>query len=199
MGHRLRFRRAGPEDAGILARWFNDSENMKFMSTKIRGRVHSADSILQDMGRVTDGSEYLWMVYLDDPGSSEAGPEEPHRGSHPSPEPVGHAGIDDIDLHDKRGEIFFLIGDLGAQGIGLGREIARFLMDHAFNHLGLNSLFATTTVENVQSGRILEAVGFTRIGIRREFHYLNGCFHDEVLYDITRSDYRARRGESGSR
>lgn len=174
-GNDLRFRKVEVNDADILAEWFNDLENVKFMSSRVRGRVHTSESQRHDIVRPDDGTEFLWMVHK---GNLEA--------------PIAHAGVDDIDYHDMRGEIFFLIGDKRAKGRGIGKDIVFFLQDFAFSHLSLNSLFATATMENVPSNHILQFTGFSRIGIRREYHFLEGRYYDEVFYDITRTEYLQR-------
>ena len=166
-------------DAPFLARWFNDRENVQFMSTVVRGKKHTPSAIKTDIEQSDRSFERLFMAYLQ--GKKE---------------PIGHAGIDDLDLMDKRGEIFFLIGDKTEQGKGYGLEIVKALVGHGFQKLRLNSLFATATITNRASQRVLEKVGFRQIGIRREYNYIGGKFVDEVLYDLTRKDYARMRVHS---
>lgn len=160
------------EDADILSKWFNDKENVKYMSTIIRHKPNSKESVINEIENYDDNYERLFMVYL-------KGLEKP----------IGHAGIDDIDFNDKRAEIFFLIGEKEWKGKGYGKKIVRFLLDYSFNELFLNSLFASATVKNTPAVAILEKVGFKRIGIRRQYNYLNGKYYDEIFFDITREDY----------
>ena len=63
--------------------------------------------------------------------------------------PIGQAGIDELDFLDKRGEIFFLIGNEAEKGKGYSHETIRLLIDFAFKRLKLNSLYATATVKNL--------------------------------------------------
>ncbi|MBN2567554.1 GNAT family N-acetyltransferase [Candidatus Woesearchaeota archaeon] len=172
----LSLRPVEPADAPLLARWFNDYENIKWMSTFVRCRKHTTEELRQDIVSSDPSSERLFMVY-DEWGI----------------EPIGHAGIDGIDQHDRRAEIFFLIGDRANQGKGYGRMILRLLIEQAFDAMGLNSLFATAAVENHASVRLLESGGFRRIGIRREFNLVDGAFVDEVFLDMTRKDYQAMK------
>jgi RimJ/RimL family protein N-acetyltransferase len=106
---------------------------------------------------------------------------------------IGHAGIDDIDFYDKRGEIFFLIGEKSARGKGYGNELVQLLVDYGFKNLKLESMFATATVKNIRAIRAIEHAGFKKIGIRRRYHYLDGTYYDEILFDITRNDYYERK------
>lgn len=160
------------EDADILSKWFNNKENIKYMSTIIRCKPHSKESVKNEIENYDDNYEKLFMVYL-------KGFEKP----------IGHIGIDDIDFDDRRAEIFFLLGEKEDKGKGYGIAMARLLLDYAFNKLKLNSLFASSTVDNKPAISILENVGFKRIGIRRQYNYINKKFYDEIFFDITREDY----------
>lgn len=46
-----------------------------------------------------------------------------------------------------------------AQGKGHGLELARLLVDHGFNRLGLNEITATITPDNIASKKIAEKIG----------------------------------------
>jgi RimJ/RimL family protein N-acetyltransferase len=169
-------RRVEAKDAFILSEWFNDSENVKYMSTVIRCKYHTRESIESEIKNSDDNYERLFMACV-------KGHEVP----------IGHAGIDDIDSNDKRGEIFFLIGDMDEQGKGYGKIIVRLLLDYAFNELCLNTLSATATLENTPSIIILAKCGFRQGGLRRQYHRLDGRYLDEILFDITRNDYESAR------
>ena len=167
----ITLQKAQIRDAPLLATWFNDRNNIKYMSTVVRCKKHTQKGIEQDLRESDPSFERLFMVLL-------------------GKKLIGHAGIDDIDLHDQRAEIFFLIGDAKEQGKGYSKEILTLLLNYAFTKMHLNSLFATATIENIPSQRVLEKSGFKKIGIRRQFNYINGKFVDEVLYDMVKKEYK---------
>ena len=163
------------KDAGLVAEWFNDYENVSFMSTAVRHVKHTAKSVWSDiveMKKLDPDYEHLFMVCLE--GEKE---------------PIGHAGIDEADVDDKRGEVFLLIGKKEHKGKGYGPMIMGLLLDYAFNKLGFNTLFATVCVENIAAMKTTERAGFKRIGIRREYNNIGGRFVDEIFYDLTRKEY----------
>ena len=162
------------KDAPLITKWFNDTETVKFMSTVVRCQLHTHESIEEQVKMSDPDFERLFMVCLDD-----------------RPEPIGHAGLDELDFYDKRGELFLMIGEKSERGKGYGLQIVNLLLDFAFNELKLNSVFATVTCVNKPSMRALEKAGFAKIGIRRDFNFIDGKFWDEVFYDITLKDYLA--------
>ncbi|HLD73225.1 MAG TPA: GNAT family protein [Candidatus Nanoarchaeia archaeon] len=161
------------EDAKLVSNWYNDPETRKYMSTVVRGYTYYPRDIKKEIKENNPKEEQWLMVCLKSNGK-----------------PIGQAGIDELDFLDKRGEIFFLIGDKAEKGKGYSHETIRLLLDFAFKKLKLNSLYATATVKNIPSLKVLERAGFRKIGVRREYNYIGGKFLDEVLYDLTKKDYR---------
>ena len=49
-------------------------------------------------------------------------------------------------------------------GMGLATEAARAMIDFAIQQLGVTSVFVLHAKENLASGRVIEKLGFTRIG-----------------------------------
>jgi len=172
MKNEVYFRKVELKDTEILFKWFNDKENVKYMSTIMRCKPHSKESIENEINNFDDNYEHLFMVCANSDEKT-----------------IGYAGIDDIDFNDKRAEIFFLIGEIEEKRKGYGKKIVKLLLDYAFNELCLNSLFATATIENKPAISVLEKAGFSRIGIRRQYNYINRKYLDEIFFDITHEDY----------
>ncbi len=170
---RIYFRPMKLEDAKLVSQWYNDTDTKRYMSTTVRGYKYSPRDIKKEIKENNPKEELWFMVCLRSDNK-----------------PIGQAGIDDLDFLDRRGEIFFLIGDKNEKGKGYSREIVRLLLDYAFKKMKLNSLFATVTVENIPSLKVLEKAGFKKIGIRRQYNYIGGKFLDEVFLDFTAKDYK---------
>lgn len=172
----LSLRKVEPGDAEILAKWYNNFDIVRYMNPVLRCKKHTKESVENEIKTSNPDFERLFVVYKD--GKDK---------------PIGEAGVDDIDLYDKRGEIFFLIGDSEERGKGYGKKIVMLLLDYAFNELKLNSVFATSTVDNRPSISALEKSGFKKVGIQRDYNLIDGKFVDEALFDILQKDYLAQK------
>jgi diamine N-acetyltransferase len=162
------------KDAQLIADWYNDSETARYMSTLVRCKYHTKDKVEKEIDEIDLDYERLFMVM-------EEG----------NPVPIGHAGIDDMDQHDRRGEIYFLIGDKKAKGKGYGKLIVRALLEYAFAELSLNMVCASVTIGNKPSMAVIEKSGFRKVGIMREYNYIKDVgFLDEAFYDITLADWK---------
>jgi RimJ/RimL family protein N-acetyltransferase len=83
-----------------------------------------------------------------------------------------------------------------AWGRGYATEGARALVRLAFAGLAADQVVATTMAANLASRRVLEKAGLT---LRRTFfaqwpEYLEGAEHGDVVYGISRQDWRGLAG-----
>jgi D-alanine-D-alanine ligase len=162
----IRFARVRAEDAPLLFGWFEDRELTKYMEP--------SSSLTEDQLTVSIlcSKDEDFVIYWDG-------------------KPIGFASI--YERTPCTGEISYLIGDPESRGKGLGRKIVVALLDHGFSRLRLKSIFASATVENQSSIRALEGAGFRRIGTRRACSRLGEFCLDDILFDITREEFLARR------
>jgi len=57
---------------------------------------------------------------------------------------------------------------------------------HAYvkEHLNLKNLYANIAKENSISIKLFAAAGYLEIGIKKDWNFYQGCFHDELFYQI---------------
>lgn len=72
--------------------------------------------------------------------------------------------------------------DAARNGRGLATAAVEDVVAYAFGELALHRVEAATLVDNVPSQRVLEKVGFERIGVARRFLHINGDWRDFVLF-----------------
>jgi len=162
----ISFRRVRAKDVPLLFGWFEDEELTKYMEP--------SSSLTEELLEVSIlcSKDEDFVIYW---GGA----------------PIGFASL--YERTPCTGEISYLIGDPEYRGKGLGRKIVEALLDHGFLRLGLRSIFASATVENISSIRALEGAGFRRIGTRRACSRLGEFCLDDILFDITREEYLAQR------
>jgi D-alanine-D-alanine ligase len=165
----LRFARVSAKDAPLLFSWFEDRELTRYMEPS------SSLTIDQLEVSILCSKDEDFVIYW---GGA----------------PIGFASL--YDRTSCTCEISYLIGDPDYRGRGLGRKIVAAILDHGFCRLGLRSIFASATVENLSSIKALEGAGFRRIGTRRACSRLGEFCLDDILFDITREEHLARRSGS---
>ena len=78
-------------------------------------------------------------------------------------------------------------------GRGYATEAARAILDHGFESLGLNRIYAHHMVRNPASGRVLEKIGMMKEGLLRQPVRKWGKFEDVVVFAILRDDWSKAR------
>ncbi|MEE4258719.1 MAG: GNAT family N-acetyltransferase [Bacteroidales bacterium] len=73
---------------------------------------------------------------------------------------------------------------------GIATEVLARIMDYGFNALGLHRIQAGCAVENVGSIKVLEKVGMTREGRKRQVLPLKSGWSDNFEYAILETDKR---------
>ena len=74
------------------------------------------------------------------------------------------------------------------RGRGVATAAARQASARAFSEVGLHRVEAGTMPSNVGSQRVLEKVGFTRVGLQRSFLLIAGRWEDHYLYELVGGD-----------
>ncbi len=106
---------------------------------------------------------------------------------------IGWGGIPDSLRHHRNAYIGITLLKQ-YRGKGYGREALNWGMDWAFKHAGLHTLSLTTTSFNEVGVSLYKSTGFTLEGRRREVVWCNRKWHDELIFNITESEWEALRG-----
>ena len=65
---------------------------------------------------------------------------------------------------------------------GMGKKALGLIELHCINNLNIHSLYANIAIENSPSIAVFEFCGFENVGIKKEWNFYEGSFHDEFLY-----------------
>ena len=140
----VRLRALTPDDLATVVRWSRD---------EVFCRANG-----WEVGRAPAAVRRHWAALIAEPRDDFL-----RLGAEAEGELVGYADLADIGPADA--ELGFAVGDSARWGAGLGTAIARAMVTHALEHLGLPQLRATVHETNGRSVAVLEKVGFRRVGI----------------------------------
>ncbi|GAQ17574.1 ribosomal-protein-serine acetyltransferase [Oceanobacillus picturae] len=88
----------------------------------------------------------------------------------------------------KKTEIGYWLGDRFT-GKGLATKAVKQFLDHSFNKLDLRKFEINVASNNFKSRAIPERLDFTQEGIIRNYEYLNGEYHDRVIYGLLKEEW----------
>lgn len=102
-------------------------------------------------------------------------------------EVAGTCGFHLWDHENKTVELGYDLSRL-FWGKGIAVEAVNAVLDHAFANWDVNRIQAFIAVENAQSVRAIEKLGFTREGVVRDKHFFRGQFYDHFLYSMLKRE-----------
>ena len=78
------------------------------------------------------------------------------------------------------------------EGMGLMSEAVQATIRHAFDELGMHRIEAAHELDNPRSQRLLERMGFERVGIIKGFLLAGGRWRDTVLHSLLNPSWQPR-------
>lgn len=97
---------------------------------------------------------------------------------------IGLIDIFDFDIKNRRAGIGILIQNKENKLKGFGREALALLSNYCFTHLDLHQLYCNISETNVPSIKLFENQGFNKIGLKKDWNFLNGNYTNEYLYQL---------------
>jgi [ribosomal protein S5]-alanine N-acetyltransferase len=101
---------------------------------------------------------------------------------------IGGCGLDVTSADFRDTEIgYHLHAD--HWGAGYGTEVAHALIDFCFRELGMHRVWADCVAENVGSSRVMEKAGMRREAQFVRNRFLEGRWHDTLVYAILEDEW----------
>ena len=104
-------------------------------------------------------------------------------------ESIGEIGFSSIDLINRRGRTFTLIGDTKYRNKGFGIEAKQLLLEYGFNTLNLNRVYCSVISDNQFWIDSLQKLGFRIEGVEREASFRDGDYRDKIMLGLTKIDW----------
>ena len=174
-GERVDLKILTPDKAKELLEYSIDNKNHlePFEAEREEGyytEEHQRKYLIEQYKKYMNGSGYCFGIYIDN-------------------KLIGKITIANIVLGVfKNGTIGYSIAEK-YQGYGYMTEAVEVLADYAFDELNIHRLEASALIDNIKSQRVLEKVGFEKLGINKNYLYINGEWQDHVTYYMTTEIY----------
>jgi diamine N-acetyltransferase len=105
---------------------------------------------------------------------------------------VGSCSLRNVHERHRSAELQIRIGEVSAQGRGLGTEAVGLLTDFGFNDLNLNRVYLHVFQDNDRAIQTYTKCGFVQEGVLRENCFVNGSYKDVVVMGLLVGEYRGR-------
>jgi len=173
-GPTLRLRALRPDDATDVFDLYRDKEANRFGYQPKMDSVDDAIALVAQIAALAETGSILHF------GAAQRSDDRV----------IGHATLFAFQPKGARAEVGYSVHrDLWGKGVGT--EILRVLVRHAFVDRGLRRLEADIDPRNVGSLRVLERNGFVREGYLRERWEIGGEIQDAVIFGLLRREWEA--------
>lgn len=139
------------------------------------------DAVEAGVGRAADGdgTTISLLVCVDSEAQNRSGTEA-----------VG--AVDLVDVGRDSAEVScWLFAEYRDRGYAT--EAVALVLDYAFDTLGLHHVVGRVVDDNVPGQELVQRLGFSHEGTRREHVYRGGEYHDTYLYGVLAGEWRERR------
>lgn len=158
-----------PEDLEILYKWENDSSLWQFSNniapfSRYVLKEYIASSIQDD---IFASRQQRFMIAEKETGRA-----------------VGTIDLFDFDPLHRRVGLGMLIYEESDRAKGYGREAVERIIDYCRQTLFIHNLYCDILCSNEGCMRLFEKLGFTLIGVKKEWVNIDGTWYDEKLYQI---------------
>lgn len=123
-----------------------------------------------------------WIAFITDAASKKPVSEE-HFVIDIDGVLIGSIGI--INIQEHKGELGYWLVDKYA-GKGIITRAVKQMVNHCFNVLNLNRIFAPVLPHNKASAKVLEKNGFELEGILRKYFKKDGQYVDALCYSLVK-------------
>lgn len=162
----ITLRTAEPYDADCIYRWENDRNIWRVSETIAPYSMHQIEQFLLNNNDLISEKQIRLMIEENDGKTS-----------------IGCIDIYDYDQFNERAGIGILI-DEKFRNKGFAKQSVEILIDYCFNTLILNQVYILTFVDNIESIRLFESVGFEICGHRKSWLKTREGFVDQLEYQL---------------
>lgn len=160
-------------DLPYFVRWLNDQETTKYLLTYLPIMEVGEKEWFEKLHKNKNSDIVLTLVVL-------VGDEWKVAGS---------MGLHRINWKDGTATTGAFIGEEEFRGKGYGTEAKMLLLNYAFNTLNLRKICSSVKSFNGRSKRYNEKCGYKVEGVRKEQFYHDGCYCDEIMLAVFKTDF----------
>jgi RimJ/RimL family protein N-acetyltransferase len=162
-------------DLERFVRWFGDAETTRHLLLRAPFSLAMEERWFEQMVGAQGTTDYFFVVcrLADD-------------------EPIGTAGLHDLDFLNGSAEFGIMIGEKGEWNRGHGTDALRAICDFGFGELRLERIELQVYAGNVAARRSYEKAGFSLEGTLRHRHFTEGRYEDVLIMSFLRDEWAAQ-------
>lgn len=161
-------------DISYFLKWFNDPDVIQYTGVYLPLTEMKEEKFIEELGTSSAATTTWFIIEVVESDAKK---------------PIGAIVLNDINVKDHCARFAIVIGEKPFWSKGCGTEAAKLIIRYGFEQLNLRRISSGVWSFNERSLRLHIKVGFSEEGRCREVVYVNGSYHDEVLFGLLREDW----------
>ncbi len=170
VGTKISLQPSSREDLPVFVQWFADTEVTRYLNLRVVPSHSQEEEWFDEIAR--SDSIVHWRIVAE--GKT-----------------IGASAIADINWMHRQAMTGMMLGERTEWGKGYASEAVQLRTAFAFAELGLERLETRSRAGNVAMHRVLEKVGYRKIGLRRKVRWGDNGWQDEFIFELLREEWPA--------
>lgn len=107
---------------------------------------------------------------------------------------IGRVSLENINYVNQTAELKIFLKN-GCTGKGIAYKACNMIIEHGFQQLNLNRIYAGTLENNIGFQKLADKLGMKREGVRQQAVYKNGKFVDVIEYGLLKEVWYADKSK----
>ena len=176
VGEKVVLRPVRRSDIEHFLKWFNDPEVIQYLKMYLPMTEMAEEKFIEELGTTGMVTRVIFVIEATDGKNNK---------------PIGNIALGNIHPKDHHAVFGIAIGEKDYWGQGYGTEAARLIIRYGFDQLNLHRINSSAISFNERSIKLHKRVGFTEEGRQRETDFINGRYHDHVIFGLLRNEWQA--------
>ena len=174
-GEKVGFRPLKRSDIEYFLRWYNDMEVTQYVDGFLPSMEMTEEKGIEELAtKIRAGTDVFFIIEaLDDDNKT-----------------IGHIQLVQINPKDHKAGFGIFIGEKSHWSKGYGTEATQLILNYGFRQLNLHRIESGALAFNERSIRMQKAVGFQEEGRHRQAVFINGEYHDHIIFGLLREEWK---------
>ncbi len=166
-GQNIYLRTIEPNDAQLMLKWENNSENWAVSNTLVPFSEHLILQYVNSAQDIFETKQLRFIICVTD-----------------TDKPIGTIDLFEYDPLNQRAGLGVLIDEVSERNKGYANEALKLMIRYSWDRLNLHGLFCNIFESNEHSIKLFQKNGFVQTGIKKDWALIKNNWENELFFQL---------------
>ena len=166
-GQNIYLRKIEPNDAQLMLKWENNSENWAVSNTLVPFSEHLILQYVNSAQDIFETKQLRFIICVTD-----------------TDKPIGTIDLFEYDPLNQRAGLGVLIDEVSERNKGYANEALKLMIRYSWDRLNLHGLFCNIFESNEHSIKLFQKNGFVQTGIKKDWALIKKNWENELFFQL---------------